>query len=80
MICNIGEVMQHDTTFFNAHFQYSQSKIMGLNKVRSLKSLGYIRMWYLNQSTCNTYISDSQALFWCFVLIILRMAGQDTLF
>ena len=44
MIYNIGEVMQHDTTCFNAHFQYSQSKIMGLNKVRSLKSLGYIIM------------------------------------
>ena len=24
-------------------------------------------------------ISDSQALFWCFVLIVLRMAGLDTL-
>ena len=34
---------QKKTTCFNAHFQYSQSKIMGLNKMWSLKSLAMLK-------------------------------------
>ena len=30
-------------TCFNAHVQYSQSKITGLNKMRSLKSLAMLK-------------------------------------
>ena len=30
-------------TGFNAHFQYSQSKIMGLNKMWSLQSLAILK-------------------------------------
>ena len=33
------EGQKEKKTCFNAHFQYSQSKITGLNKMRSLKSL-----------------------------------------
>ena len=31
-------------TCFNAHFQCSQSKFKGLNKMWSLKSLSYVKM------------------------------------
>ena len=30
-------------TYFNAHFQYSQPKITGLNKMWSLKSLAMLK-------------------------------------
>ena len=33
-----------------------------------------------SQSEITGVINESQALFWCFVLIILRMASLDTLF
>ena len=38
---------------FNAHFQYSQSKIMGLNKMWSLKSLAMLKC-EIRTSLCST--------------------------
>ena len=66
-------------TYFNAYFQYSQLKITGLNKMWSLKSLAMLKSESrTSPHQCN--ISDSKALFWCFVLIILRMASLINLF
>ena len=48
-----------------------------------IKKLSYVNVWQWNSESrlvCMQYnISDSQALFWCFVLIILKMARPDTL-
>ena len=37
------ESLKEKKTFFNAHFQYNQSKITGLNKIWSLKSLAMLK-------------------------------------
>ena len=37
------ECQKEKKACFNAHFQYSQSKIMGLNKMWSLKSLAMLK-------------------------------------
>ena len=37
------ESQKEKKTCFNPHFQYSQSKIMGLNKMWSLKSLTMLK-------------------------------------
>ena len=37
------ESQKEKKTCFNAHFQYSQSKITGLNKMRLLKSLAVFK-------------------------------------
>ena len=37
------ESQKEKKTCFNAHFQYSQSKITGLNKMWSLKSLAMLK-------------------------------------
>ena len=44
----IGEMIQQEVrkkekTCFNAHFQYCQSKITGLNKIGSIKSLAMLK-------------------------------------
>ena len=75
------ESQKEKKTCFNAHFQYCQLRIMELNRMWSLKSLA---MFKCESSYVLVYmqydIRDSQALFWCFVLVILRMASLDTLF
>ena len=38
-----AESQKEKKTCFNAHFQYSQSKITGLNKMWSLKSLAMLK-------------------------------------
>ena len=63
-------VRKKKKTCFNAHFQYSQSKTTGLNKMRSLKSLAMLRcesrtslhqlLVYMQHN-----INDNQVLF-CF--------------
>ena len=75
------ESQKEKKTCFNAHFQYCQSRITELNRMWSLKSLAMFKCessYVLVYMQCN--IRDSQALFWCFVLVILRMASLDTLF
>ena len=48
-----------------------------------IRKLSYVNVWQMNRESrlvcmqCN--IRDSHALFWCFVLIILRMDSLDTL-
>ena len=37
------EVRKKEKTCFNAHFQYCQSKITGLNKIGSIKSLAMLK-------------------------------------
>ena len=37
------ESQKEKSDLFNAHFQYSQSKITGLNKMWSLKSLAMLK-------------------------------------
>ena len=37
------ESQKEKKTFFNAHFQYNQSKITSLNKIWSLKSLAMLK-------------------------------------
>ena len=65
-------------TCFSAHFQYIQSRITGLNKMWSLKSLAMLSVRKeLVCMKCN--ISDSQVMF-CFVLITLKKVSLDTLF
>ena len=49
----------------------SQKRITGLLKMWSLKSVT-VKLVYMQYN-----ISDNQALFWCFVLIILIMASLD---
>ena len=57
-------------TCFDAHFQYSQSKITGLSKMRSLKGLVILKCGS-RTSLHAVQISDIQAsldtLFLCFV-------------
>ena len=47
-----------------------------------IRKLSYVNVWQENSESrlvCMQYnISDSQALFWCFILIILRMASLNT--
>ena len=38
-----AESQEEKKTCFNAHFQYSQSKITGVNKIWPLKSLAMLR-------------------------------------
>ena len=72
------EIRKEKKICFNARFQYIQSKITGLKKTWSLKSLPMLSV--RNELVYIQYkIRDSQALF-CFALIILRMASLDMLF
>ena len=71
------ESQKEKKTFFNAHFQYNQSKITSLNKIWSLKSLAMLKC-ESRTSLHAVQISNSQTLF-CFVLIILRMAIAQAL-
>ena len=47
---------------FSAHFLYSQSKITGLNKMRSLKSLAMLKC----ESRTTLYALCSDVFFYCF--------------
>ena len=40
---NTTERQKEKKTFFNAHFQYNQSEITGLNEMWSLKSLAMLK-------------------------------------
>ena len=66
---------KENNTSFNAHFKYSQSKIMKLNKIRLLKSIVMLK----RESRSSLHTVGSQALFWCFVLNILRLVCLDFL-
>ena len=57
------ESQKEKNTCFNAHFQYSQSKITELNKMWSLKSLAMLKCWLCKLVYMQYNISDSQALF-----------------
>ena len=50
------------------------------NKMWSLKSLMILKCESRTIVYMQDNISDSQALFWCSLLIILEMASLDTLF
>ena len=56
-------------------FLLNRQNLSSIIKVICWQSL---KVWEKFYMQCN--ISDSQALFWCFALIILRMATLDTLF
>ena len=50
---------KENNTSFNAHFKYSQSKIMKLNKIRLLKSIVMLK----RESRSSLHTVGSQALF-----------------
>ena len=73
-------------TCFNAHFQYSQSTIMGLNKILkmwSLKSLAILKCesgTSLLEVQCKWQPGSVFIICSYYVLIILRMVSLGTLF
>ena len=80
MICNTRnrgndttESQKETKTCFNAYFQYSHSKITGLNSMWSLKCES-------RTSSHAVQYKWQEALLWCFFLITLRMASLNNFF
>ena len=79
MIHETTESRKEKKACLNAYFQYSHVKITELNKIWSLKRLAMLK--YENRTSIHTVrYSDRQALFWCIILIILKMNSLDSLF
>ena len=66
-------------TYFKSYFQYSQLKITRINKICSLKSVTMLYWERESRTSLHAVQYKWQTLFWCFVLIILRMASLDPL-
>ena len=79
----IQQQVREKNTCFNAHAEEGETWLCPMYSKQTNKDVGIKKLSYVKWETKLVYlqynISDSQALFWCSV-IILEMASLDTLF
>ena len=79
----IQQQVREKNTCFNAHAEEGETWLCPMYSKQTNKDVGIKKLSYVKCETKLVYlqynISDSQALFWCSV-IILEMASVDTLF